>query len=875
MVLDAGSPLEYVGSERYFATSGREGHSESCAYRKSRFRRCPLIGLILLLAARVAADQPAPLFDGKTLDGWTMSDGKPITHGWEVVDGMVHLKKEEKRAGHIVTKRSFGDFRLSFEWAIAAGGNSGLKYRVRKFDKGMLGCEYQIYDDEQRKLAPRQSAASLYALYEPNEEKHLMPVGEFNSAQIIVQGNTIEHWLNGRKVLTATVGDDDWDQRIAESKFSKAKGFGRNRFGKIMLTDHGSEVWYRNIKLDVLPVDDLQGDTALTIGEREFIKAVGRDCPVVRLWPQGKAPDEPKQIGLEQFTTVDEKRDRTGLLRISSVTKPSIVIMTPPADKNTGAALVLCPGGGYGSLGAQTVKETAEWLNERGIAVVLLKYRVPKRHNGYAMNHQPLQDAQRALGILRARAAEWKIDPSKIGIGGFSAGGHAAASLAINHQQRTYEPVDEFDKVSCRPDFAVLLYPAYLTDPILSRDRDAKLHYDRIAKGVTPPTLIAITRPDKFTIGSIEYYLALMEGNVPAELHVYPEGGHGGAIEKYPFGQWAQECYRFLGDQGIIDAAEPPRPLTYKAKALPDVQPNADLTLGDSRLRQILGRNCPVVPVWPAGKEPDETFDAKDEVVTARSRGGNALNIREVTRPTLTIVSPAKGKATGKAVIVCPGGAYSGLAAEHEGTKVCEWLNELGITGILLKYRVPRRAGEFLKHHHALQDLQRSIRMVRERAEEWGIDPDKLGVCGFSAGGHLCTSLCTNFAKDSYAPIDAIDKQNARPDFALLIYPAYLTEPSNSNDVAPLFSSLKRNVTPPMFMAAARNDRLSRGMLNFFLDVRAAGIPAECHVYAAGGHGGGIDPISYPTSQWPQAGARWMNDIEAEFEQRKEQAKKR
>lgn len=267
----------------------------------------------------------------------------------------------------------------------------------------------------------------------------------------------------------------------------------------------------------------------LTVGEQRFREAIGRDCPVVRLWPDGQVPDEPKTIGEETFTTT--YRDRDGLLLISNVTDPSMTIVSPQSDKNTGAALVLCPGGGYGSLGCRPVVETANWMNARGITVVLLKYRVPKRHNDHPMNHQPLQDAQRAIGILRARAAEWNIDPHKIGIGGFSAGGHLAASLPINHEQRWYEPIDDFDRVSCRPDFAVLLYPAYLTDPILSRTRDARLHYERISKDATPPTLISITRPDKFTTGSIEYFLALMEVDVSAELHVYPEGGHGGAIE--------------------------------------------------------------------------------------------------------------------------------------------------------------------------------------------------------------------------------------------------------------------------------------------------------------------------------------------------------
>ena len=144
---------------------------------------------------------------------------------------------------------------------------------------------------------------------------------------------------------------------------------------------------------------------------------------------------------------------------------------------------------------------------------------------------------QRAVGILRTRASEWQIAPDKIGAAGFSADRHLAASLAINHHKRSYKPVDASDETSCRPDFAVLLYPAYLTDPIASRERDTKLHYERISATATPPTLISVTHPDKFTIGSVEFCLALMEAKVDVELHVYPDGSHGGAVEKYPFGE--------------------------------------------------------------------------------------------------------------------------------------------------------------------------------------------------------------------------------------------------------------------------------------------------------------------------------------------------
>ena len=195
----------------------------------------------------VAADP----FDGKTLSGWTTIDGKPVTAGWEVIDGMIHLKKDGKGSGHILTKNEFGDFTLAFEWKIAPGGNSGLKYRVRSYGNKVLGCEYQVYDDEgKKKMQPRNSAGSLYDLYEPNSAKRLKPAGEWNQAKIVVRGNRIEHWLNGRQVVTATVGDAEWQKRISESKFSEYAEFSQQPRGKLMLTDHGSEVWYRNFAFD-------------------------------------------------------------------------------------------------------------------------------------------------------------------------------------------------------------------------------------------------------------------------------------------------------------------------------------------------------------------------------------------------------------------------------------------------------------------------------------------------------------------------------------------------------------------------------------------------------------------------------------------------
>jgi len=201
---------------------------------------------------RVGMKSPVhpPLFDGRTLDNWMTGDGQPVPDGWEVVDGTIHLRKSKNRSGHIVTRHEYGDFDLSFEWKIAARGNSGLKYRVRKYGGRMLGCEFQIYDDGKPDRPPgKGSTGSLYALFAPDPGRELQPLDEFNTSRIVVQGSRIEHWLNGRKIVTATVGNPDWDERVSMSKFSKVPGFSRNRFGRIMLTDHGSEAWYRNFRI--------------------------------------------------------------------------------------------------------------------------------------------------------------------------------------------------------------------------------------------------------------------------------------------------------------------------------------------------------------------------------------------------------------------------------------------------------------------------------------------------------------------------------------------------------------------------------------------------------------------------------------------------
>jgi hypothetical protein len=195
------------------------------------------------------ASQWIPLFDGQTHKGGTSLDGQPPGSGWQVIDGTLHLDPAGGRSGDIVTDREFENYELLFEWKIAPGGNSGLKYRVKKFGNRTLGCEYQILGDEDKRPGWKGSTGSLYNIYGPLETKPLKPVGQYNRSLVVVRGNLIEHWLNGTRIVEARVGSDQWRAKIADSKFHDVEGFGENRFGKIMLTDHGSEVWYRNIFL--------------------------------------------------------------------------------------------------------------------------------------------------------------------------------------------------------------------------------------------------------------------------------------------------------------------------------------------------------------------------------------------------------------------------------------------------------------------------------------------------------------------------------------------------------------------------------------------------------------------------------------------------
>ena len=206
--------------------------------------------VLLLGISRSADADEIALFDGKSLQGWRRLDGTAPISGWEVRDGAIY---RGARGGHLLSEREYGDFDLRFEWKISAGGNSGLKYHLRQYgpDQRWLGREYQLLDDTRNSNArdPKRSAAALYGLCAPSAGKRLRQVGEFNQARIVVAQGRLEHWLNGQRVLSIDTGSEDWRRRVAQSKFGEHAGFAEAARGRILLQDHGSEVWFRNLYL--------------------------------------------------------------------------------------------------------------------------------------------------------------------------------------------------------------------------------------------------------------------------------------------------------------------------------------------------------------------------------------------------------------------------------------------------------------------------------------------------------------------------------------------------------------------------------------------------------------------------------------------------
>jgi acetyl esterase/lipase len=270
-------------------------------------------------------------------------------------------------------------------------------------------------------------------------------------------------------------------------------------------------------------------------------------------------------------------------------------------------------------------------------------------------------------------------------------------------------------------------------------------------------------------------------------------------------------------------------------------------------------------PIWP-GAPPDLVRDREPE-------SGASTH---VSRPTLTVYSP-KGRNTGVAVVVFPGGGYQVLAMDLEGTEICDWLTSRGVTCVLLKYRVPNSGPTMLhgqryypKVQTAVQDAQRTLRLVRQHASQWHVDPHKIGVIGFSAGGHLVAAVSTRFAERTYPPVDAADALSSRPDFAIAVYPGHLwahedeSRATRNNEDLRLRPDIRvRRDTPPTFLLQAQDDPVDNiaQSLAYYVALQKAGVPTEMHLYAEGGHAFGLRPTRLPIGRWPQLVEQWLHTI--------------
>ncbi len=265
------------------------------------------------------------------------------------------------------------------------------------------------------------------------------------------------------------------------------------------------------------------------------------------------------------------------------------------------------------------------------------------------------------------------------------------------------------------------------------------------------------------------------------------------------------------------------------------------------------------MPIWPDGApgEPANMPPEHNVPSATRVAGRPYVRLTDVSRPTITLYK-AEGRNTGVGVLVFPGGGYKIVSMDLEGTEVCQWLNSIGVNCVLLKYRVPD-SGPYPKSAAALQDAQRAMGLVREHAAEWGIDPNRLGVMGFSAGGHLAAAISNLYEKRIYAPIDAADKLSCRPDFAVVDYPGYLRA---DHDLVPNPDIQPTRNTPPTFLLQAENDPVHvENAIVYFLQLKKAGVPAELHVYAQGGHGYGLRKTGLPISHWPSLVEIWLHTI--------------
>jgi endo-1,4-beta-xylanase len=265
-------------------------------------------------------------------------------------------------------------------------------------------------------------------------------------------------------------------------------------------------------------------------------------------------------------------------------------------------------------------------------------------------------------------------------------------------------------------------------------------------------------------------------------------------------------------------------------------------------------KNGDILPLWPGGAPGSENMTDRKEVVTQPSKPGDSLKVSNIHNPSLIVYLPPQDKATGAGMIVAPGGGHRFLSIDTEGTNVAEWLNSVGVAAFVLKYRLAREPDSPYKvEEHPFADAQRAIRMIRARSAEWHVNPAKIGVMGFSAGGEVAVMASTRYDMGRPDVAESIERQSSKPDYQILIYPGIRVE-----------NVKVTKDTPPTFLLCADNDKgPSMAIPALYLELKKAGVPAELHIYNSGGHGFGYRPGAMPVikSTWVLRLQDWMSDI--------------
>lgn len=566
---------------------------------------------------------------------------------------------------------------------------------------------------------------------------------------------------------------------------------------------------------------------------------------------------------------------------ISNVTDSARIDLYIPENPN-GQMVVTCPGGGY--LNLSTWNEgtyAAKWLNDRGIACAVLKYRLPNGHK-----EVPLQDVQNAFRYCRHHSKDWGI--RQIGVMGFSAGGHLASTAETMYVDST-----------TRPDFAVLLYPVILMDESAThqgsidnllgsdaawaeRERKAftewyddqseyealrrKYTTSRDVTPTTPPTFIGVSSYDDIVpvTSSVKFYQALVRNKVPAELHIYPKGGHGWGFTDLSIGLDPKVCKDNLGSCRPEFSAALERWLGQQLESV-DGKKDAPKVAKEPFTR----KPDKVVHLYPEGQNVDKGIEG---ITLGPGESNGCTKPEELTKDNNLKFTGDSARfelylaknPNGKMVIICPGGAYWFTAFVHEGQYAAEWLNSQGISAAVVKYRLP-----YGHWNVPLYDVQNVFRYCRHHAEEWGVK--QIGVMGFSAGGHLAATASTQY-------IDAV----TRPDFSILVYPVISSEKGVSHEGSfnnligtekgwysrkgkdfetwdagkRKYESLKERYsldkqvspdTPKTFIIFSSNDYgvPPENEVRYFNALVQNGVPCEMHAFPGGGHGYGFSNIKY------------------------------